>query len=208
MTLVALFVALFGQVDAGPAPVRYLALGDSFTIGTGSPESLNFPSQLATMLKKRGVSVRLENVAVNGYSTADVIKHELQAITVVKPTLVTLAIGANDLVRGATHDEYRARLKRIFKAVNASGARVFVLPQPDWSRAPIARAFGDRDELRASIESFNVILAEEAKAANATYVDLWPLFMKQAEAQQFADDGLHPHQKAYTAWAEALLERL
>ena len=59
--------------DSGPGSIRYLALGDSFTIGTGGPPELCFPSQLKRILLKRGWDVRLENVAVNGYSTQQVI---------------------------------------------------------------------------------------------------------------------------------------
>lgn len=209
-TITALMVGLVSGADGGVPPIRYLALGDSFTIGTGSPERLNFPSQLAALLRRRGHDVRLENVAVNGYSTKELIRDELPALEVTKPTHVTLAIGANDLVRGAGPDEYRARLRQIFarlRASGVSGARLLVLPQPDWSRAPLAEAFGDRDDLRARIEAYNAILAEETKAAGGVYVELWPLMQAQAAQKLFADDGLHPGQKAYTAWAEALVER-
>lgn len=206
-----LVVGLVSGADAGAGdPFRYLALGDSFTIGTGSPESLNFPSQLAGLLRQRGRVVRLENVAVNGYSTRELIRDELPALEAFKPTHVTLAVGANDLVRGGGPKEYRARLKQIFarlKAAGLSGSRLLVLPQPDWSQAPIAEAFGDRDALRARIEAYNGILAEETKAAGGVWVDLWPLMVEQGAARLFASDGLHPHQKAYTAWAQALVER-
>ncbi|MBE2251141.1 MAG: SGNH/GDSL hydrolase family protein [Myxococcus sp.] len=207
----ALLSWLIGGVDGGAAPpIRYLALGDSFTIGTGTPERLNFPSQLSALLKRSGREVKLENVAVNGYSTRELIRDELPALEVVKPTHVTLAVGANDLVRGKGPAEYRARLKQIFgrlAAAGLEGGRIIVIPQPDWSQAPIAEAFGDRDELRGRIEAYNAILAEETAAAGGRYVDLWPLMQEQGARRLFAADGLHPSQKAYTAWAEALLSR-
>ncbi|MBL8917417.1 MAG: SGNH/GDSL hydrolase family protein [Myxococcaceae bacterium] len=206
----SLMVGLVSGADGGAEVIRYLALGDSFTIGTGTPERLNFPSQLGGMLRRRGREVRVENVAVNGYSTKELMRDELPALEVVKPTHVTLAIGANDLVRGAGPDEYRARLKQIFARLNAAGlrgARLLVLPQPDWSQAPIAEAFGDRPALAKRIEAYNGILAEETRAAGGVFVDLWPLMQGQARQKLFADDGLHPAGKAYTAWAEALVER-
>lgn len=203
-------VLMVGLVSGADGPIRYLALGDSFTIGTSTPENLNFPSQLSAMLKKKGREVRLENVAVNGYSTRELIRDELPALAAVKPTHVTLAIGANDLVRGSGAAEYRTRLKQIFTKLTAAGLtgnRLLVIPQPDWSQAPIAEAFGDRDELRTRIEAYNGILAEETKAAGGVYVDLWPLMVEQGAKKLFTSDGLHPNQKAYTAWAEALLTR-
>jgi len=206
----AVLVGLVSGADAPPEAIRYLALGDSFTIGTSTPENLNFPSQLAALARKRGRTVRLENVAVNGYSTKEIIRDELPALDVVKPTHVTLAVGANDIVRGSGPTEYRTRLKQIFAKLSAaglSGNRLLVIPQPDWSQAPIAEAFGDRDELRGRIETYNGILAEETKVAGGVYVDLWPLMMEQGTKKLFASDGLHPNQKAYTAWAQALVER-
>lgn len=212
-TWFALVVALLWAFDASagdsgppsPLSIRYLALGDSFTIGTGSSPDLAFPSQLKRLLLKKGVDVRLENVAVNGYSTNEVIARELEALTRFKPDTVTLAIGANDIVRGDDEKKYRENLKVIFKAIAKAGVkRVFVLPQPDWSQSPVAAGFGEPAELRARIEAYNAILSDEARQAGATYVDLFPQFVEQAKAGLIAPDGLHPSPKAYAFWAESL----
>ena len=151
---------LLAQAPA-PQTFRYLALGDSFTIGTSQPESLNYPSQLAATLRRRAHAVKLENVAVNGYSTRELIAEELAALEVVNPNLITLAIGANDLVRDKKPELYRTRLREIFARLVKSKARILVLPQPDWSQAPIAEGFGPRDALRAKIEAYNLILLAE-----------------------------------------------
>ena len=194
--------------SADKGPTRYLALGDSFTIGTGNPPDLCFPSQLKRILLKRGVDVRLENVAVNGYSTHEVIDRELEALARFKPDTVTLAIGANDLVRGDDERAYRANLKTIFKAIKAAGVkRTLVLPQPDWSQSPVAAGFGEPAALRQRIEAYNAILKEEAVATGATYLDLFPQFIEQAKQGLIAPDGLHPNSKAYAFWAESLGER-
>ncbi len=202
-----LATVLLAQAPA-PQTFRYLAIGDSFTIGTSQPESLNFPSQLAAMLRKRGHTVKLENVAVNGYSTREVIAEEIPALEVVNPNLITLAIGANDLVRDKKPELYRSRLREIFARLVKIKARILVLPQPDWSQAPIAEGFGPRDALRVKIEAYNAILAEESKRAGATYVDCWAMMKTQGAAQLFATDGLHPLAKAYTGWATVLAEQL
>ncbi len=192
--------------DGGARTIRYLALGDSFTIGTGGPPDLSFPSQLKRALLKKGLDVRLENVAVNGYSTREVIDEELEALPRFKPDVVTLAVGANDVVRHDDEAEYRANLKRIFKAIAAvKPHKVLVLPQPDWSQSPVAAGFGEPAALRRRIEAHNTILAEEAKLAGATYVELFAQFVEQARQGLVAPDGLHPNAKAYNAWANALV---
>ncbi len=202
-----MWVVLLLATAATPE-VRYLALGDSFTIGTGSSESQAFPSRLKPLLeKKRATPVKLLNPAVNGYSTQELIDDELPTVEAFKPTLVTLAVGANDIVRGRGPDDYRANLKKIFAALPAK-ASVVSIPQPDWSRTPVAKHFGDPDALQKQIVLYNRILEEETKAAGGRYVDLWPLMRKQADAKQLAPDGLHPNAQAHAQWAEALVREL
>ena len=58
---------------------------------------------------------------------------------------------------------------------------VVVVPQPDWSKSPAAASFGDPADIAAKIAAFNGVLAEEARSASATWVDLFPLMRKQAE---------------------------
>ena len=191
---------------SAPSPAaRYLALGDSFTIGTGSGPALAFPARLVA---RSACSVTLSNVAVNGYSTQEVIEEELPALVSFAPSFVTLAIGANDIVRGRGPDDYRANVRRIVRAVAAAGPRRLVaLPQPDWSRSPVAAGFGDPAALRASIDLYNTILRQETTAAGGTFVDLFPLMEQQAQAGMIARDGLHPSAAAHDAWAAELSER-
>lgn len=188
------------------ADVRYLALGDSFTIGTGSSEQQAFPARLKALLEKKGRAVKLMNPAVNGFSTQELIDEELSTVDAFKPTLVTLAVGANDIVRGRSPAEYRENLKKIFAALPAKA--VIAIPQPDWARSPVSKAFGDLDALHARIVQYNQILAEEAKAHGARYLDLFPLMMKQAAEKKIAPDGLHPSAAAHAEWAEALAREL
>lgn len=208
VSLLPLLVSMVAMAGDTHGTTRYLALGDSFTIGTGSPPDQAFPAQLKRLLTARGVDVRLENVAVNGYSTQDLIDEELEALERFHPDTVTLAIGANDLVRGDDEVRYRQNLQRIFKALAAAQVRrVFVLPQPDWSKSPVARSFGEPGAIHARIEAYNTILREEATRAHATWLDVFPLFEQQATRGLVAPDGLHPSAKAYAAWAEVLRER-
>ena len=185
-------------------PPRFLALGDSFTIGTGGPPVAAFPARLVDRWREKGCVAELENVAVNGYTTEDLVAKELPSLATFKPTFVTIAIGANDIVHGSSLEAYRANVKRILDAVAAAGASMVVVPQPDWSRSPIAASFGTQETLDASIRAFNEALADEAKAHHATFVDLAPLMREQAAKKMIANDGLHPSGEAYDAWAAEL----
>lgn len=199
----ALVAAIAGE------PVTWVSLGDSFTIGTGVGEASAWPTLLASAWRTKGCAVTLHNPARNGFTTDDVLREELAVVVATQPTWVTLAIGANDLVRGGTVDRYRAQLGRIFDALAAAGvpaSAVVTLPQPDWSASPVGVQFGEPAALRASIEAYNTTLAEVSAARGARFFDLRPLQRRQADAGLVAKDGLHPSAEAHAAWAAAIGE--
>jgi len=187
-------------------PERFLSLGDSFTIGTGTTPDRSFPAVLTRVWTERGRSVVLSNPAVNGYTTDDLIHDELPLVASFGPTLVTLLIGANDIVRGSSEDRYRQQLRLIHERLDAdaSDARVVALPQPDWSMAPAGAGFGDLAAIARTIERFNAIARDEASLAGALWIDLVRLMREQGRKKMFASDGLHPSAEAYAEWARAL----
>jgi lysophospholipase L1-like esterase len=190
-------------------PERFLALGDSFTIGTGTTPDRSFPAVLARLWTESGRSVVLSNPAVNGYTTDDLIHAELPLVESFRPTLVTLLIGANDIVQGSSDDRYRRQLRSIHERVRADApdARVIALPQPDWSLSPAGSGFGDLAAIARKIERFNEIARDEAERARAVWIDLFPLMRDQGRRTMFASDGLHPSAEAYAVWARELATR-
>lgn len=188
--------------------MRYLALGDSFTIGTGTTPDRSFPAVLVALWGAAGQDWDLRNPAVNGYTADDLIREELPLVEAYRPDLVTVLIGANDVVAGSREDRYRARLRRIHDRIHAGAptAARYALPQPDWSLAPAGATFGDPARIARIIERFNQVAREEAERAGASYVDLFPLMREQLRKGMTAPDGLHPSAEAYAEWAEALRE--
>ena len=199
--------------------VRYLALGDSFTIGTGTTPDRSFPAKLVTRWWDVGLECDLRNPAVNGYTTDDLIREELGLVGAYAPDLVTVLIGANDIVAGLresgaltarAEERYSRQLHRIHEriAADAPKAARFGLPQPDWSLAAAGASFGDAAKIAQAIERFNEIAREEAERAGAAYVDIFPLMREQMRKGMTAPDGLHPSAEAYAEWADALKDVL
>ena len=187
-------------------PERFLALGDSFTIGTGTTPDRSFPAVLASLWTDRGLTIVLSNPAMNGYTTDDLMNDELPLLASFHPTLITVLIGANDIVQGSSDDRYRSQLRFIHEVMRADApdAQVIALPQPDWSLAPAGAGFGQANEIAHRIERFNEIARHEAERARATWIDLFPLMREQGRRKMFASDGLHPSAEAYAEWAAAL----
>ncbi|HBK47308.1 MAG TPA: lysophospholipase, partial [Xanthomonadaceae bacterium] len=101
--------------DAAPS-LRYLALGDSYTIGEGVAGPARWPSQLARALRAQGIALGDPwIVATTGWTT-----DELDAgIDAAAPSglfdLVTLLIGVNNQYRGRPLDEYRAQFQALLQ---------------------------------------------------------------------------------------------
>jgi acyl-CoA thioesterase-1 len=191
---------------------RYLALGDSYTIGTGaSSKSRNYPSILSARLTNvTGRKVDLTNPAVNGFTTLDLIQKELGHVDRLKPQLVSILIGVNDLVQGRTPDQYRSSLAQIYDSVAAlrlPAGRVVAISLPDWSVVPAAADYGDPAALRRLTDTFNSIAKREADARGFTWVDITAASTSAMESPGWiSSDRLHPGDAQYAAWADLIWE--
>ncbi len=194
--------------------IVYLALGDSYTIGTGaSHESRNFPSLLAAHVQEATRrEVKVVNPAVNGFTTIDVLARELGYITDLKPDLVSVLIGVNDLVQGRRAQQYRESLIEIYNAIAATqlpAGRVAAISIPNWSVVPAARDYGDPARVRSLTEQFNAVARQEAEARSFLWVDLTEVSTRATGSTGWiAADDLHPGDAQYAAWAEEIWSHL
>jgi lysophospholipase L1-like esterase len=183
---------------------RFLALGDSYTIGESVDSAGRWPFQLARSLRARKLNVAdPEIVARTGWTT-----DELAAgIEIAAPDgpydLVSLLIGVNNQYRGRDAEKYRAEFRSLlaqsvaFAGGNAS--HVIVLSIPDWGVTPFA-AGRDRAKIGAEIDRFNAIGREESLAAGAHWVDVTQV-SREEHAGWYAPDGLHPTAAQHARWA-------
>lgn len=179
--------------------MKYLALGDSYTIGTGASDDTHaWPSIIAARL-----GADLTNPAVNGYTTEDLIRVELPLVPIVDPDLVTVLSGVNDLVQGRTIDEYRHSLATIYDAIEARP--VVAVSIPTWSYVPAAAGFGGADQVARKTGEFNDVARGEATARGFAWVDLGPVSTSAIGSPGWiASDDLHPGDAQYAAWAEVI----
>jgi lysophospholipase L1-like esterase len=194
------------------ADVRFLALGDSYTIGESVPEAERWPVQLTAMLALRGVRVTGPTIiAKTGWTTDELSAGIDAAHPTGKYDLVTLLIGVNNQYRGRSLDEYRAQFRALLtRAIGFAGgtaARVVIVSIPDWSVTAFAANSGrDRAKTSAEVDAFNAVAREEGTNAGAHYVDITPESRHAAaDPVLVAGDGLHPSGKMYAEWAALAL---
>jgi len=199
------------QALTSPSPtgdaVRYVALGDSYTIGTSIGESERWPNQLVSRLTWTVGLDLVANFGVNGYASSDLIDQELPQLDALDPDFVTLLIGVNDVVRGVPADTYRENLGEIFDFLldRLPASRIVVVSTPDYTRTPAGNSFGDPAQQRAAIAQFNDIEHELAGARGIAFVDISSVADRaDVEPDLVAGDGLHPSGTQYTRWVDLI----
>lgn len=187
--------------------MRYLALGDSYSIGEGVPEAGRWPVQLAVRLRREGVALDDPTIVATTGWTTDELSVAMDATSFTPPyELVSLLIGVNNQYRGRSADEYRDEFRRLLeRAVDLAGrrsGRVLVLSIPDWGVTPFAHGSG-RDVLRiaSELDVYNAIAREETERRGAHFVDITGI--SRQHPALLADDGLHPSAAQYALWTEA-----
>jgi lysophospholipase L1-like esterase len=190
--------------------MRFLALGDSYTIGEGVAPAERWPVQLAALLRAAGLHVADPTlVAVTGWTT-DELWSGIDRANLAGPfDLVSLLIGVNNQYRGWDLGQYREQFAALLgRAIGFAGGepgRVLALSIPDWSVTPFA-ASRDRAAIAAAIDRFNAVNRAEAVRAGVSYVDVTPISRRAAaDPSLLAGDGLHPSGKMYAEWARLAL---
>jgi lysophospholipase L1-like esterase len=186
------------------ASVRYVALGDSYTIGTSVPATDRWPNQLVARVPRLEL---VANFGVNGFTAADVIEVELPQVASLRPNFVSLLIGVNDVVQGVPGATYRRNVALILdELVRQVGAdHALVVTTPDYTVTPAGGDFGDPATQSAGIRRNNAINIELAAARGIAVVDIYDLSLVAATDRSLvAVDGLHPSGRQYGLWVERI----
>ena len=192
--------------------MRYLALGDSYTIGEGVAPDGRWPVQLARALRADGVALDDPDIiAATGWTTDELDA----AIDAAQPAhdhaLVSLLIGINNQYRGRDVDEYRhqfaALLERAIGFAGGRSGRVLVLSIPDWGVTRFGHDSGrDQGAIARELDAFNAAAHDICTARGVAFVDITPVSRDRGAAPgMLADDGLHPSVAMYSRWTQLAL---
>jgi lysophospholipase L1-like esterase len=189
---------------------KYLALGDSYTIGESVKESERYPIQLKDKLKEVGINLNEVNIIAKTGWTTDELN---AAIDMQNPNsdydLVTLLIGVNNQYRGRDtanyRDEFAALLERAI-GFTSSKENVIVISIPDWGVTPFAKEKGKvQQQVTTEIDIFNKINLEETLKRNIEYLDVTDISREALnDLSLLAEDGLHPSGKMYSLWVNRI----
>ena len=192
------------------ADLRYLALGDSYTIGEGVAASGRWPVQLAQALRADGIPLSDPTIiAQTGWTTDELDAAIDTAHPLPEYDLVSLLIGVNNQYRGRSVDEYRvqfaALLERAIGFAQGKLQHVLVLSIPDWGVTPFAQG-RDPGSISTAIDAFNTAAMQVCVQRGVAFVDITTASRHRGgEADMLAEDGLHPSARMYTEWTRLAL---
>lgn len=190
--------------------LRYIALGDSYTIGTGVQPTEAWPWQLVTALRSEGYSLADPVItAQNGWTSADLLDCINHANLQPGFDLLSLLIGVNDQYRNHPLTHYQEVFADLLdSAIHLCGDnpdKVIVLSIPDWGVTPFA-AGHRKAEITAEIDAVNEANRLASQSVSCNYLDVTQLSRTHGgETSLLADDGLHPNGEFYKQWIALVL---
>jgi lysophospholipase L1-like esterase len=186
----------------------FVAIGDSFTAGV-EPDAPPFPDLVAAQL----AGWRYANFAVAGARAGDVRAGQLDLALALRPRLLSVICGANDVVRttrpdvelfAADFDQILLRLRSALPDVSIVTATYPVaefLPLRDRTRTRITRGLNE----------VNAIVRRSSARHGAVCLELAG-HPGRGERANYAPDGFHPsaagHRNAAAVFADCLRDRL
>jgi lysophospholipase L1-like esterase len=207
MKLLAICFSLITTI-AMSQPVKYLALGDSYTIGESIPEKERWPVQLAEALRKKGKQVEQPKIiATTGWRTDNL----QNAINIAKLKdeygLVSLLIGVNNQYQekpiAQFTKEFEELLNTAIKLAGGKKENVFVVSIPDYGYTPFGKS--KQEKISKELDEYNKLSKEITEKYKVKYFYITDISREGLEDPALvAEDGLHPSGKQYGEWVDLI----
>lgn len=190
--------------------MKYLALGDSYTIGEAVEQSGSFPYQLASQIQAKtgNVFTEIKTIAKTGWTTDELQEAILQQSPASDYDLVTLLIGVNNQYRSYSMFQYSkeldALLRQAISFAKGKASHVLLIGIPDYGCTPFGA--GQAQHIDAELKRYNFMCKETADRYSVTFVPIFEI-SKLASSQPalIASDQLHPSAMMYELWVNEII---
>jgi len=221
---IALFIGLFCTIVCFEStaqnlqlktPIRYLALGDSYTIGESVPANERWPIQLRDSLVVRGIHVdETRIIATTGWRTDNLLNAiEGQQLATKNYNLVSLLIGVNDQYQQRPIEQYEPHFRELLDSclfyAGYDTSSVFVLSIPDYAYTPFGQRRSNPNVISEQLDAYNAINRSVSQEYGLRYFNITPISrLGLSNTDLVAGDELHPSGYQYTLWVRSILAYL
>jgi lysophospholipase L1-like esterase len=188
------------------APIKYLALGDSYTIGQGIETIESWPMQLGVKLSENGFSVEKNKIiAQTGWETTDLL-NALADSSLEDYNLVSLLIGVNNQFSNQPFETYTTEFDILLnQAIDLAGpTRVFVVSIPDYGVTPFGSS--NSENIALELDAYNAYAVSKCDSLHIAYINITGISRQLGASDgALANDNLHPSSTQYGKWVEEIL---
>ena len=191
---------------------RFLALGDSYTIGESVCDTCRWPAQLKTALENEidGSNISVSIIAQTGWTTTNLLQAISEASTSNNYNLVSLLIGVNNQYQGKPFSLYETEFVQLLDiAIAKAGGdktKVIVVSIPDYAFTPFGQSMSNQSQITTDLINYNAYAASVCNERGVSFVNITDITQEGLnDSSLVATDGLHPSEAAYTLFVERLL---
>ena len=190
--------------------IRYLALGDSYTIGEGEKTENTSPHLVEKLLESEGYKFSTVSViAKTGWTSNELLEAVVQKnIQADSYDIASLLIGVNNQYRDQTLEQFRKELIDLIEITsnylkNKQQKNTILVSIPDWGVSQFAQSVKKpKEQIRREIDSFNEVIQQEASNYGLDFINITDQYRKNgAHPLNLVADGLHPSKNIYEEWA-------
>jgi lysophospholipase L1-like esterase len=193
-------------------PMKFLALGDSYTIGESVAEDQRWPVQLVKELNAHGKNFTDPTIiATTGWRTDDLKNAILKENPHNDYDMVSLLIGVNNQYQGKSVESYIPEFEELLNmAIAFAGgdkSKVFVVSIPDYGFTPFGKE--KQEKITKELDGYNRTNKKITEQKGIKYFNITDVSRKGLEDPELvASDGLHPSGKMYGEWVKIIQTEL
>ena len=179
-----------------PAPACYVALGDSFSAGTGIEEP--WPALAAEVFRGRRPGVSFASLARVGVTSGAVLEQQIPCAIGYRPELVSVVCGANDVLLSVRPDARRfgRTLETMLRRLRIVLPGTLVVTATYPAVAPEALRERSRRRVEWGLADFNAAIRRLSGVYGAFCID-WARHPEIGRQRNYAEDGFHPSPEAH-----------
>lgn len=194
-----------------PKKFVYVAIGDSTVEGVGASDpSRSCPALVFEKIKHEKKRAYFYNLGKSGARIKDVVELQLAKAVELKPDLITISVGANDLRHIAKLRHFEKDFYQLIKTLKEkTKAEIIISNIPDVSVAP-SLSIVVKYLSKFVAKRLNRIINEHAKQFRCILIDLYTgsKIYGRKSIGLISADGLHPSDEGYALWAKAIIDHL
>lgn len=197
--------ATSGKLGSQDDTVKLLAIGESTVAGVGArTHETALTGQFAKHLSRRiGKSIEWLAIGKSGITAGETIRELVPQIPDEKFDYIMIGLGGNDVLRLSSPRRWRRDMTRLLEILQAKNpdARIFITNAPAIRLSPALP-----QPLKFILGHLSALHDRNTKEFTREMKNVFYFHQPTEVIEDFFADGIHPSEKGYDAWSEAILK--